>query len=160
MKGDDHEAPPPTEEPVEGGGEISGALVLVPDGEYELRYMYYKTAYFMDQAKVIVYCVIIEPEYYAGLPIERFYNVDTLTGPAKKYGNFKTSPYRDIYREIDGLLGPPGRTDRLNPGWFRDKRLIGELKLVTSTYDKRPLLPEHQYSRIKRFIRIIPEDEQ
>ena len=50
-----------TEVPEEGGGEVVGACVAVPEGLYELRYKYYVTGYFKDQAKVTVYCAIVDP---------------------------------------------------------------------------------------------------
>ena len=36
MKDNDREAPPPDQEPEEGGGTVDGECVLVPEGEYEL----------------------------------------------------------------------------------------------------------------------------
>lgn len=148
-----------TEERGEGGGDIIGSCVAVPDGQYELRYMYYQTGYFKDQAKVTVFLAIIEPEDYAGVPVERFYNVDELKGPPRKYGDFKVSARRTLVREVGFLLGRPKRLDRISFAGLRDKRIIGELETVTRNYEKRELLADHQYSRVARFIEVLPEKE-
>ena len=149
----------PTEGGEEGGGDIIGSCVVVPEGRYELRYMYYQTGYFKDQAKVTVFCAIIEPEDYAGLPVERFYNVDELKGPPKKYGGFGVSARRTLVREVRFLLGQPKRLDRISFAGLRDKRIIGELETVTNNYEKRPLSPDDQYSRIARFIEVLPDED-
>ena len=54
MKDVDRESPPPDEEPEDGGGELAEICITVPDGIYEVRYMFYATSYFRDQAKVTV----------------------------------------------------------------------------------------------------------
>ena len=77
------EPPEPDEEPDEGGGVVEGGTFLVPEGEYELRYVDYETADYFGGPKVVVHFAIIEPEEYAGLPIDRFYNVKSLDGPPR-----------------------------------------------------------------------------
>ena len=47
-----------TEEPAEGGGRMDGGCIAVPDGKYELRYMYYETGMYFGVPKVVVYLAI------------------------------------------------------------------------------------------------------
>ncbi len=98
MKETDREVPLLTEEAVEGGGEISGSCIAVPNGEYELRYIDYETARFFGTPKVIIHCEIVEPDEYVGLPVDRFYNVDRLKGPPRRYGDYVELCRADIFR--------------------------------------------------------------
>jgi len=158
MKDDDREAPPLDEEPEEGGGEILGTCLSIPPGMYEVRYMYYATGYFRDQAKVTVYFGIVEPEEYAGTELERFYNVDSLTGPPKRYGNYRAKALVDLNREVGMLLGEVDRVDRISFAKLRGKRIICEVETVVKDGDKRPLLEDHYYSCIRRFVKVLAED--
>ena len=158
MKDDDREAPLLDEEPDGGGGEIIGNCIPIPPGIYEVRYMYYATGYFKDQAKVTVYFAVVEPEQYAGTPLERFYNVDCLKGPPKRYGKYRALARGDLIREIGLLLGQPDRVDRISFTRLRDKRVICEVETVVEDRNKRPLLEDQYYSCIRRFVKVLPED--
>ena len=142
----------------EGGGHIIGSCIAVPEGRYELRYMSYRTGYFRDQAKVTVYFAIISPEDYAGVTVERFYNVDELKGRPRKYGNFNVSARRTLVREFSSLLGQPSRLDRISFVRLRDKRIVGEVETVTTNYEKRALSLNSQYSRVARLIQVLPDE--
>jgi len=159
MKDDDREAPPLDEEPDEGGGEVIGNNIVIPSGNYEVRYMCYATSYFKDSAKVTIYCAVIEPDDYAGVPLERFYNVDFLKGPPKRYGKYRAKARGDLNREIGMLLGPIERLDRIGISGLREKRLICEVETVTTDRSKRLLPADQQYSCIRRFIKILPDSD-
>ena len=152
------EAPEPDEEGDGGGGEIVGNCISILPGIYEVRYVCYTTGYFKNNAKVTVHCSVVNPEEYAGTPLERFYNVDFLKGPPKRYGKYRAKARGDLVREIGMLIGPTKRLDRLSISGLRHKRLICEVETVTNDRDKRPLSPDQQYSCIRRFIKILDED--
>ena len=103
MKEIECEAPPLDEEPEEGGGVVEGETVLVPEGEYELRYVDYETANYFGKARVFVHFAIIEPEDYAGLPIDRYYNVKRLSGPPKRFGKYVAGKHGRIYSRNERL---------------------------------------------------------
>ena len=149
---------PLLDEENEGGGEIIGNCIPIPPGRYEVRYMYYATGYYKDNPKVIVYCGVIEPEEYAGTPLERFYNVESLKGSPKKYGDFVAKARGDLNREISSLTGPIERLDRISPSRLRGKRIICEVETVTQDRDKRSLVPDLQYSCIRRFVKVLLDD--
>ena len=157
MKDDDREAPLLDEEPDGGGGEIIGNCIPIPPGIYEVRYMYYATGYFKDQAKVTVYFGIVDPEEYAGTPLERFYNVDSLKGPPKRYGNYRAKARGDLNREVGMLLGPVNRLDRISFAKLRGRRIICEVETVIMDRDKRPLPEDQYYSCIRRFVKVLEE---
>ena len=92
------------------------------------------------------------------LNCERFYNVDCLRGPPKRYGKYRAKARGDLCREIGMLLGPIDRLDRVRITGLRHKRLICEVETVTVDRDKKQLSPDQQYSCIRRFIKILDED--
>ena len=147
-----------SEESDEGGGTISGTCVLVPDGEYEVRYVDYETGRFFGTSKVILHCAIVVPEDYAGLPVDRFYNVTRLIGPPKVFGNFDAPMRGDLVREYRRAVKEPDRTDRISFVPLRNKRLIVELETVTTDYEHYELAREDQYSRIKRLVQVLPDE--
>jgi len=159
MTDTDREAPLLDEEPAEGGGEVTGACITVPNGEYELRYIDYETARFFQSPKVILHCAIIEPDDFAGLPVDRFYNVTRLTGPPGRYGNYIAPARGDLFREYRMMISEPERRDRISFRSLKGKRLIAELESVKKDHQHNPISEELQYSRISRFVRVLPGDD-
>ena len=151
--------PPIDEEPPEGGGVIDGECVLVPEGRYELRYLDYDTGIYFGVPKVRVNFAIIDPEDYAGSPVEKFYNAKELTGPPGRFGNFKARRRGDLIRDYHRLVGRNGRRDRISFRSLKDKRVIGEIETVTVDYQRDPLPEDEQYSRVKKLIGVLPSDD-
>ena len=158
MKDDDREGPPPDQEPEEGGGTVDGECVLVPEGEYELRYVDYETGHYFGGQKVVVHYAIIIPEEYAGLPVDRFYNASRLTGPPGRFGKYAAPRRGHLVREFNRLIGRSGRLDRLRFAQLKDRRVIGEIETVTTDHKHEELPDEDRYSRIKRLIHVLPGD--
>ena len=159
MKGIDREAPQLDEEPEEGGGTVDGECVLVPEGEYELRYVDYETATYYGSPKVVVHYAIIEPEEYAGLPVDRFYNATKLTGPPGRFGKYVAPRRGDLFREFKRLIGQGERLDRLRFARLKDQRVIGEIQTVKTDHKHEELPEDDRYSRIKRLIHVLPGDD-
>ncbi len=156
---DDREGPPLTEEPDEGGGTVDGECVLVPEGEYELRYVDYETATYYGSPKVVVHYAIIEPEEFAGLPIDRFYNVKKLTGPPGRFGKYLVRPNGSLFREFKKLVGHAERLDRLRFARLKGQRVIGEIQTVKTDHKHEELPEDDRYSRIRRLIKVLPGDD-
>ena len=159
MKDDDREAPPLDEEPDEGSGVVEGDTVLVPEGEYELRYIDFETADYFGSPKVIVHFAIIEPDDYAGLPIDRYYYAKKLTGPPGRFGTYKARPCGNLIREFKRIAGRAKRLDRISFKRFRDLRIIAEVKTVRRDYLRQPLHEDDYYSRIFRLVRVLPGND-
>ena len=159
MKDIDREAPPLDEEPEEGGGVVEGETVLVAEGEYELRYVDYETANYFGKARVFVHFAIIEPEDYAGLPIDRYYNVKRLTGPPQRFGKYVAKPRGNLIREFKRIAGRASRLDRISFYRFRELRIIAEVRTVRRDYQRQPLHEDDYYSRIARLVRVLPGDD-
>jgi len=131
----------------------------VPNGKYELRYMYYETAMYFGSARVVVHCAIDASDQYAGIEVCRFYNVKEVTLPTRKYGNYVALPCGDLVREYKNLISDPKRMNRISFSVLKGKRLLGRLARVTRSHNRDNLAPEHQYSKIKEFITVIPDDQ-
>lgn len=137
------------------GGTIDGECILVPAGEYELRYLHYETRFYFQTARVIVHFAIVEPDEYAGLPIERFFNVDALTGPPKKYGDFIAKRRGALTREYRRIAGPIQRHDRLSFAPFSGLRIFGQVVTVTKDPKRHDLSEDEYYSKVDRLIRVL-----
>jgi len=159
MKGIDRKAPLLTEEPAEGGGTVDGVCVLVPEGEYELRYIDYETANYYGSPKVVVHYAIVEPNEYAGLPVDRFYNAKRLTGAPGRFGKYIAPRRGDLFREYSRLIGQPERLDRILFSRLKGKRVIGEVQTVHTDHKHEALPEDDRYSRIKRLVSVLPGDD-
>ena len=151
----DAEAP---SEPKEGGGVIEGGCIAVPDGKYELRYIFYETGLYWHSPKVAVHFAIDASDKYAGVPVCRYYNVKELTGQWGKYGGYVAPPRGALVREYKQLLKKPNRTDRISFLALKGKCILARLETVTRTYNWKALEPDNQYSRVAELIRIIDDD--
>ena len=142
----------------EGGGVIEGGCIAIPDGEYELRYIFYETGLYWNSPKVIVYFAITDPDEYAGLPVNRFYNVKKLIGGYRKYGQFIARPRGALVREYKQLIKEPNRLDRISFKSLKGKRILARLATVPRDHNQKALATDDQYSKIAELIRIIDED--
>ena len=158
MKADNREAPPQDEEPEGGGGTVDGESILVPEGEYELKYVDYETATYFGSAKVIVHYAIIEPEEFAGLPIDRFYNAKKLTGPPGRFGKYLARPNGSLFREFKRLVGRDERLDRISFAKLKGKRIVGSIITVKTDHKHDELAEDDRYSRIKELIEVLRDD--
>ena len=129
------------------------------DGEYELRYVDYETATYFGSAKVVVHYAIIEPEEFAGLPVDRFYNAKKLTGPPGRFGKYVAPRRGDLIREFKRLVGRAERPDRLRFARLKGQRVIGDIQTVKIDYKHEELPDDDRYSRISRLIRVLPDVE-
>jgi len=128
---------------------------LVPEGEYELRYVDYETGHYFGRARVIVHFAIIEPQEYAGLPIDRFYNVKGLGGPPRRFGEYKAKNRGNLTREFKRIAGQTGRLDRISFKRFKDLRIIAEIQAVRRDYQHQTLDEDDHYSRISKLVKVL-----
>ena len=153
------EAPEPDEEREEGAGIVEGDTVLVPEGEYEIRYVDYETGLYFGKARVIVHFAIIGPEDYAGSPIDRYYNVKKLTGPPIRFGGFVAKQRGNLNREFKRITGHAGRLDRISFKRFKNLRIIAEIQTVRRDYQRQTLDEDDHYSRISKLVKVLPGEE-
>ncbi len=159
MKEIGRESPPLDEEPEEGGGVVEGETVLVPEGEYELRYVDYETRRYYGSPKVVVRFSIVEPEKYASSPVERFYNAKKLTGPPGRFGSYVATIRGDLFREFNRIAGRAERPDRISFARLKNRRIIGAIETVRIDHNRAELPRDDQYSRIACLVRVLPGED-
>jgi len=142
------------------GGVIINPSVVVPDGLYELSYRYYRTSTFMDQPKVEVHFGITYPEEFAGLPLVRYYNVDSLNGRQKPYGDFDVGGLRDLAVEYRQILGSIGRLDRVSLCGYRNVPILGRTRTVSHGRRRRELSESCRYSIVAELISAMGPDDR
>ena len=121
--------------------------------------MFHATSYFKEQPKLTIYFSLVENEEWASTELERFYNVDSLKGPPRRFGGFRAPARGDLIRELTNLLGPFRRRDRVSPSGLKGKRILCEVETVVTDRDRRALSRDQQYSRIKRLIKTLPDED-
>jgi hypothetical protein len=139
----------------DGFGQVICENVLVPPGEYLVRYLRYWTAIYWDKPKVFVEFSIVSPEEHAGLPVERMYNAAKLLGPPRNSGNFRPAPRGTLLREYRRLMGDPGRLDRISFAQLTSKDILAKITTVTKDRNRNTLTKADQYSRIDELIMIV-----
>ena len=134
-------------------------LVLVPEGDYIVRYLTYRTSKSFGQPKVEVTFIIDSPEEHRAACLERFYNVEELDGPERKKGKFKPSRRGHLMREYSALVGSPSRQDRMSLGKLKGLSILA--KVVTVKVDSnKDLLPKSSwYSKIEKLIKVVETDK-
>lgn len=145
------------DEPDGGGGIVEAPAVLVPPGEYVLQYLYYATAEYFGNAKVLVHFSIIEDDVYAGHIVTRYYNASRLLESPRKNGQFAARHGADINRELGRCGIDSERVDRIRIGALKGKRLKAQISTVTNDRSRDELPGCCRYSKVKKLIQALPD---
>ena len=144
-------------EPEDFDGIVEDRTVLVPPGEYILAYCGYRTGRYFGGPKVILSLSILDPDYYAALPLERFYNVGALTSAVGEKGTFKATARGHLIREYQALIGNHPRPERISFERLRGKRILAEVETVERNHANQKIARDACYSRVARLVRCLPE---
>ena len=143
----------------DGVGQILAPSSLVPEGKYEVRYCYYETQVCFGAPKVSVHFSIVNHDTYSGTPIARHYTVESLSGPARKYGDFNVkSPNCRLVREFGRVRNDPERLDRISYASFNDKRILARVRTVFKDSSGALLGDDEKYSVVAEIIGAIDDD--
>lgn len=133
---------------------IDRPVTLIPEGIYELRYLYYETWQWGDQPKIIAtFEVLCGP--HTGEPLYRYYNVKAVEGIDVRNGKFKppNGPRSNIVSDYRRLSGDRVAR-RVTLDFLRGTTIEAEVKTVNRD-SKRKLASEDQhYSKVHRLIRL------
>ncbi|XOV81653.1 MAG: hypothetical protein ACFHXK_12305 [bacterium] len=135
---------------------MSGELIddgAIPEGEYELAYVDYRTQVAWGVPRVVVRFVVAQHGKHYGHELERWYRVARLKKKAKKFGDFTVGTRSALYREYVGLFGG-ARPDRISFSALKDKLVIGKVRTVKLDQRQRPLPEEAQYSTIDELVKL------
>lgn len=145
-------------DPIEGVGFVEDFNVLLPDGEYTVGYTHYETVEnYFGKPRVFVHFGVIEPEDYAGSPLTRFYCVNSVVPPGRKYGDFRPPGKGRLVREFRAVIGSVGRLDRISFARFKGLKIRAHVETVNKGSDGRHLEPCDQYSKISRLLGALPD---
>jgi len=125
---------------------------LIPEGVYEMGYLYHKTWMFRGrQPKVVMYFSIIEPGDYFGAALPAYYCVEKHIGKRGKAGRFKASKKTNLYRDFCRVFPdrPAPRPDRIPLSNLSSVVVQGTVVTVSRGYDQRDIPEAAQYSRVR-----------
>jgi len=134
-------------------GLLEDDLSLVPDGEYQLGYIDYRTCIAFNVPRVVVRFKILEYGEHFGKQLERWYRVKCLSGKPKKFGNFRVGKRSDFYRDYVRVIGTPNRKDRLSFAPLKNEVVVGRVRTVVEGHDQEKLEAGAQYSVVDRLLR-------
>ena len=136
-------------------GQIVDDAPLVPEGEYQLRYIDYRTCIAFKVPRVVVRFKILDFGQHLGKELECWYRVKSLKGKPKKSGNFVVGKKTDLFRDYVNVVGVPttNRRDRLSFASLHDKVVIGLVRTVKQDRSQNKLSEEAWYSVVDRLLR-------
>lgn len=137
-------------------GEIDGQLpALVPPGEYQLALSHWTTyLLFGKAAKLTLWFRVVQQGPHFGAILPRHYNVKSLSGRARRNGQFKATHGGDLVREYARLLPSPGRLDRIALQPLTARVVVGRVDTVTNARDQKELPSCVRYSVIRELLRV------
>ncbi|MCR9258327.1 MAG: hypothetical protein NXH95_01290 [Pseudomonadaceae bacterium] len=142
---------------------MSGEVIdeaAIPEGEYTLKYLDYRTVNAWNTPRVVVRFSVIDYGEHFETVVERWYRVSEHTSKpkCKKSGDFKVTRKSDLFREYTTLFGSPGRNDRISFVRLKNKRVVAQVRTVTEGVDRNgkpyKLDESAQYSVVGRLLRI------
>jgi hypothetical protein len=126
---------------------------LIPEGEYEMAYLYHTTWMFMGrQPKVVVYFAIIESGDHFQVVLPAYYNAIKLIGKRGKSGEFKVAKKSYLVRDFCRALPkqPLPRLDRIPLTILKSVIVRGAVVTVKKDFEQRDIPEAAQYSRVAR----------
>lgn len=132
--------------------------ILIPEGEYILKYCWHETQEVMGGAKVKIVFELAEGNM-AGATLDCFYPVRALKGPPGRYGKFKISKQQKYYAEIVNLFPGISRGDRSSPRRLNGRLVVGRVETVKTDWDKKTVPEELQYSKVAELLRLLPDEQ-
>lgn len=138
------------------GGVLDGDLrPLIPDDWHQVAYLDYSTISLFGHPKVRVRFTIAVGKY-RGVILERWYNVKSLRGAPRKYGDYVAGQTSNVVREYVALTGKDPRRDRMS--WVGLKGVSLEAKTRTVIRDARhhDLAEMLRYSVVDELRRVHP----
>jgi hypothetical protein len=124
---------------------------LIPEGVYEMAYLYHVTWMFMGrQPKVVMYFSITEPGDYFEVMLPAYYNVIKHTGNRGKSGGFKAAKKSHLVRDYCRVRPghPLPRLDRIPLSELASIIVRSTVKTVRQGFDQQSIPLAAQYSRV------------
>ena len=130
---------------------------LIAPGDYWLGYLYHQTCILWGAPKLALWFTVLDDGDVHGTKLARYYNVKSLLGPPRKYGQFRVRGWQgDFVTEYVTLFGEPDQLKRVSLSPFKNVLIKGEIRTVTSNSKKHPIPDCLQRSVIDRLISAKP----
>ena len=126
---------------------------LIPEGSYEMSYLYHTTWRFMGrQPKVVAYFVIMEPGEYFQVVLPAYYNAIKLIGKCCKNGGFKAAKKSYLVRDYCRVFPtqPLPRLDRIPLTRLESVIVRGTVVTVGKDFQQQDIPEPARYSRVVR----------
>ena len=133
--------------------EASEDSPLIPEGIYEMSYLYHTTWVFMGrQPKVVVYFAITEPGDHFQVVLPAYYNVIKLIGRRCKGGGFKAAKKSHLVRDFCRVFPtqPLPRLDRIPLTRLESVIVRGSVVTVKKDFEQLDIPAAALYSRVAR----------
>jgi len=138
--------------------ELGDALPLVPEGEYTLKYVRYRTAIyskFGKVGKVILTFSVIDFGEHFGTELARWYNAE-LKGKPRPNGKFRIGRCSDAFRELAQVIPQRiSRTDRIPLSALENLQIRARVETVRRDYKQRTLAKPAQYSKVAELLGVV-----
>ena len=124
---------------------------LIPEGIYQLAYVYHSTFLFMGrQPKVAIFFRIVDPGDYFGIALTAYYNVIKFIGNRGKSGGFKVAKRSSLARDYCRVFPtePTPRLDRLPLSKMSNVIIQGTVRTVEKDFNQREIPEAVRYSKI------------
>lgn len=136
---------------------VGNAFPLLPEGEYEVCYVYHETWNYMGRnPKVAFWFRVINIGEYFGTLIPRYFNVKQLKGKPAKNGRFVPGRSSDFLLEYCNLFPRRiTRLDRIPLSLLENEIIKVQVKTVTKNREQRSMPEVLQYSVIKHWLAVV-----
>jgi len=112
-------------------GTIIGPLpVVVPDGEYIVRFSHWDCVFIHHQQKLAISFGIIRPDEYAGLALVRWYNVASIEASGVRNGRFEVGARSKLMADHTTIVRPLMWSSTLPLELWRDIDLRARVETV------------------------------
>lgn len=130
-------------------------LPRVPEGIYNLKYLYYETTVRFGPKVVLWFEVVDENEYY-GTRLARYYNILGFNGPQGRGGGFRVGPMSAFVREYIQVFEEDydDADEDITPNEYKYRIVKGIVRTVTHGANRRPIPDSLQYSTISELIEL------
>lgn len=134
-------------------------LPRVPEGIYNLKYLYHETTVRFGPKVVLWFEIADENEHY-GTKLARYYNVLSFNGLQGRGGRFKLGPMSAFVREYIQVFEEEFDSfEDITPDEYKYRVVKGIVRTVTHGANKRLIPDSLQYSTISELIALNESSE-
>jgi hypothetical protein len=132
---------------------VEGFKPVVPDGDYDAKFIGHETALVFGSPKVFLHFELVEPGDYIGTRLFQAFRVRRLKGKSGKGGRFVAHAGGDLYALLARLLDVKLRGDRISLQSLRSMLFRITTRTVTTNSRQQPIPLPARYSVVTKIRR-------